>query len=225
MGMRVSTNIAAINAHRNLRNSQAAIRNNFAQMASGSRINKSSDDAAGLAISENLKSQIRSLRMANRNANDGMGMVQTAEGGLNEIGAIIVRLREISIQGASDTIGSMEKSFLDKEVQQLKLEIERISKVTTWGEAKLLDGSMPVYDFQVGIFNNDFEDRISFDSSGNSATLSDLGLESLHTIDKEGAQGALGLLDEGSGASQWYPSKPWSSSKSIDVYHGKSQCH
>lgn len=94
MGMRVSTNIAAVNAQRNLFGSQANIQDSLAKLASGSRINKAADDAAGLAISENLKAQIRSTRQANRNANDGISMVQTAEGGLNEIGNIIVRLRE-----------------------------------------------------------------------------------------------------------------------------------
>jgi flagellin len=122
-------------------------------------------------------------------------MVQTAEGGLNEIGNIVVRLRELGIQAASDTVGVDERGFLDKEVQQLKKEIERISKVTTWGKTKLLDGSSPKFDYQVGLFNNEFEDRISFNASENVATLSALGLEELDYTSKEGAQSALGLLD------------------------------
>ncbi len=195
MGLRVSTNIAAINAQRNLLGSQQNIGNSFAKLASGSRINKAADDAAGLAISENLKAQIRSARQANRNSNDGISMVQTAEGGLNEIGNIITRLRELGIQAASDTVGDTERGFVDKEVQQLKNEMQRIASVTTWGKTKLLDGSSPVFDFQVGIYNNDVEDRISFDSSANVATIDALGLAGLDYTSKQGAQAALESLD------------------------------
>ena len=195
MGFRVSTNMAAINAQRNLIYSQRAMGDSFAKLASGSRINKAADDAAGLAISESLNAQIRSARQANRNANDGISLVQTAEGGLNETSAIITRLRELGIQAASDTIGDVERSFIDKEVQQLKSEIQRISKVTTWGTTKLLDGSSPAFDFQVGIFNNDTEDRITFDASRNVSTLDALALEGLDYTQQEGAQEALALLD------------------------------
>jgi flagellin len=195
MGMRVSTNIAALNAQRNLVSSQNNIQSSFAKLSSGSRINKAADDAAGLAISENLKAQIRSTRQANRNANDGVSMVQTAEGGLNEISNIIIRLRELGIQSASDTVGDTERGFADKEVQQLKNELQRIASVTTWGKTKLLDGTTPKYDFQVGIYNDDFEDRITFDSSKNVATLDALDLADLDYTSKEGAQGALVKLD------------------------------
>ncbi len=196
MGMRVSTNVAAINAQRNLVSSQINIGNSMAKLASGSRINKAADDAAGLAISENLKAQIRSARQANRNANDGISMVQTAEGGLNEIGNIITRLRELGIQAASDTVSNTEREFIDKEVQQLKSEVQRIASVTTWGTTKLLDGSTPRFDFQVGIYNNDFEDRISFDAASNVATLDALGLANVDYRSKAGAQTALERLDD-----------------------------
>jgi flagellin len=195
MGMRIGTNVAAVNAQRNLFGSQNNISDSLAKLASGSRINKSADDAAGLAISENLKAQIRSTRQANRNANDGISMVQTAEGGLNEVGNIIVRMRELGIQASSDTVSSVERGFIDKEIQQLKSELERIAKVTTWGKTKLLDGSTPVYDFQVGIYNDAFEDRISFDSSQNVATLEALNLGGMDYNDKANAQQSLSLLD------------------------------
>lgn len=195
MGMRVSTNVAALNAQRNLMGSQRVMNKSMAQLASGSRINIAADDAAGLAISENLKAQIRSSAQAQRNANDGISMVQTAEGGLNEIGNIVTRLRELGIQAASDTVGETERGFLDKEVQQLKSEIQRIASVTTWGTTKLLDGSSPNFDYQVGIFNNDFNDRITFNSSENVATLDHLGLDGLDYTSKEGAQTALEMLD------------------------------
>ncbi len=195
MGMRVTTNLSAVNAQRNLVSSQRTINSSMAQLASGSRINKAADDAAGLAISENLKAQIRSAGQAQRNTNDGISMVQTAEGGLNEIGNLIVRLRELGIQAASDTVGQTERGFLDKETQQLKSEIQRIASVTTWGSTKLLDGSTPSFDFQVGLFNNAEEDRISFDASGNVATIDALSLSGLDYTTKEGAQTALSALD------------------------------
>lgn len=193
--MRVTTNIAAINAQRNLVQSQRTNTSSMAQLASGSRINKSADDAAGLAISENLKSQIRSTKQAARNANDGISMVQVAEGGLNEISTIATRLRELGIQAASDTVGDSERGFLNKEVGQLKLEIERIANVTTWGSTKLLNGNAPKFDFQVGIYENPGENRIVFDASENNVTLSNLGLEGLDYATKEGAQEALAQLD------------------------------
>jgi flagellin len=195
MGLRVTTNIAAINANRNLIGSQRALGKSFAQLSSGSRINIAADDAAGLAISERLKSGIRSARQANRNANDGISMVQTAEGGLNEISSIVTRLRELGIQAASDTVGPVERGFLDKEVQQLKSEIQRISLSTKWGSTNLLDGSTPAFDFQVGIYNNPEEDRITFNASENNAQLDSLGLTGIDYTTKEGAQEALSLLD------------------------------
>jgi flagellin len=195
MGMRVTTNMAAINAQRNLVGSQRAINDSMAKLASGSRINKAADDAAGLAISEGLKAQIRSGTQAQRNANDGISMVQTAEGGLNEIGNIVVRLRELGIQASSDTVGETERGMLNKEVVQLKSEIQRISAVTTWGTTKLLDGSSPKFDFQVGLFNNAEEDRITFNAGENVATLDALGLTGIDFSSKEGAQDALSMLD------------------------------
>jgi len=196
MGMRVTTNISAINAQRNLVGSQRQINKSMAQLASGSRINIAADDAAGLAISERLKAGIRSARQANRNANDGISMVQTAEGGLNEIGNIITRMRELGIQASSDTVGETERSFINEEIMQLKEEVQRIASVTTWGTTKLLDGSTPQFDFQVGIYNNPEEDRITFDAASNNASLDNLGLAGLDYSSKEGAQQALSMLDD-----------------------------
>lgn len=196
MGLRITTNVSALNAQRNLANSQNNIQSSLSQLASGSRINKSADDAAGLAISEGLMGQIRSARQANRNANDGISMIQVAEGGLSEISNIVTRLRELGIQAASDTVGERERGFIDKEVQQLKSEIQRIASVTTWGTTKLLDGSSPTFDFQVGLFNNESEDRISFEAGQNVATIDALGLAGLDYTSKEGAQTALMEIDE-----------------------------
>jgi flagellin len=196
MGMRITTNIAAINAQRNLVGTQRLVNDSMAKLASGSRINKAADDAAGLAISEGLKAQIRSAGMAQRNANDGISMVQTAEGGLNEVGNIIVRLRELGIQGASDTVGESERGMLNKEVVQLKEEMQRIAKSTTWGTTKLLDGSAPQFDFQVGIGNVPEADRITFDAGANQATIDALGLEGIDFSTKDGSRDALTKLDD-----------------------------
>ncbi len=196
MGFRISTNVASVNAQRNLNDSQMKIGDSMAKLASGSRINKAADDAAGLAISENLKAQVRSTRQASGNAQDGVSMVQTAEGGLNELSSIVTRLRELGIQAASDTVGNTERGFLDKEVQQLKNEMQRIAQVTKWGSTGLLDGTTPQFDFQVGINNNDFADRISYNGSENTATIDALGLAGLDYTSKEGAQSALEQLDQ-----------------------------
>jgi flagellin len=196
MGFRVSTNIASVNAQRNLSNSQTAMQDSYAKLSSGSRINKAADDAAGLAISENLKADIRSFRQANRNANDGISMVQVAEGGMQEVSNIVTRLRELGIQAASDTVGDRERSMIDAEVQQIKSEMQRIAVTTKWQSTNLLDGTTPVFDFQVGIHNSPEEDRISFDSSRNNITLDALGLGGVDYTSKEGAQESLALLDE-----------------------------
>lgn len=195
MGMRITTNVAAINTQRHLIGSQRNIQNSMAQLSSGSRINKSADDAAGLAISENMKAQLRSSSQARRNANDGISLVQTAEGGLNEISNIATRLRELGIQAASDTIGDKERGFINNEVIQLKNEIDRIAGTSSWNSNKLLDGTTPVFDFQIGI-NSSPDDVISFDSSKNVATTAALGLADLDLSTKEGARQSVAMLDE-----------------------------
>ncbi len=199
MGMRITTNVAAINAQRNLMSSQRNIQNSMSQLSSGSRINRSADDAAGLAISENMKAQIRSSVQARRNANDGISMVQVAEGGLNEVSNIVTRLRELGIQASSDTVGEKERGFIDTEVQQLKSEMERIANTTSWNTTKLLDGSTPVFDFQVGLYSSE-NDRIQFDTSRNIATLDALGLSDVDFTTKEGARDSLRLLDDSQSA-------------------------
>ncbi|WP_413583467.1 flagellin [Bdellovibrio sp. HCB288] len=195
MGMRISTNIAAVNAQRTLQGSQRVISKSMEQLSSGSRINKAADDAAGLAISEGMKSQIRSYSQAQRNANDGISMVQTAEGGLSEVSNILTRMRELGVQASSDTIGDTERGFLNKEVQQLKDESQRITQSTKFGTTKLLDGSGDKFDFQVGIGNDDFADRISFNAGETDATTSSLGIDGFDFSSKSGAQEALAQID------------------------------
>jgi flagellin len=145
MGLRINTNMASINAQRNLVGSTLSQQSSMERLSSGLRINKAADDAAGLAISEKLKSQVRSLNVAKRNANDGISLVQTAEGGLNEIHNILGRLRELSVQAASDTIGVPDREFLNKEYQQLKDEVSRITNSLEFNGTPLLAGDVNDY--------------------------------------------------------------------------------
>lgn len=196
MGMRISTNVAAINAQKSLASTQRNINTSYAQLASGSRITKAADDAAGLSISETLQSTIRGFTQAQRNANDGISMVQVAEGGLGEISNILTRLRELGVQAASDTVGDDERGFIDKEVQQLKSEVQRIAESTRYGDSRLLDGSAQEFAFQVGINNDDFQDRIVFHASEQKATTKDLNIDRFDFSTKDGARKALETLEE-----------------------------
>ena len=195
MGLRIMTNIQALTAQRNMGINIDHQKATFEQLASGSRINRAADDAAGLAISEKLKSQIRSIRQAARNSSDGVSMIQVAEGGMNEIGNILTRMRELSIQGASDTIGDTERGFLNKEVQQLKNEVDRISNTTEFNGTKLLTGTSAPLEFQIGTHNNPLLDRFVFDTQTLGTSVSALGLDGLATDTKTGSQENLQMLD------------------------------
>ena len=195
MGFRINTNTSSIAAQRSLSVNNREAENNLAKLSSGSRITKAADDAAGLAISEKLKANIRSLKQADRNANDGISMVQTAEGGLNETSSILTRMRELAVQTASDTVGDTERGMSNMEYQNLKLELERISQVTEFNGKKLLNGEGQKYDFQVGANNDSFQDRISFDASQVNSGLSSLGVSELDVSSKEGSQESLAALD------------------------------
>jgi flagellin len=194
MGLRITTNVAAINSQRNLTNSQRMMQNSSAQLASGYRINKAADDAAGLAISETMRGQIRSAVQAKRNANDAMSLVQTAEGGLGEISNILIRSRELAIQAASDTIGDQERSLIQTEIGQLKGEIQRIGLSTRWNSTSLLDGSSPQFDFQIGMFATE-NDVITYDSGANVATLDALNLTDMDFSKKETARTAINSIE------------------------------
>lgn len=195
MGLRIATNVASLNAQKNLAGTQRMMHTSMERLSSGFRINKSADDAAGLAISENLRALTRGLRQANRNANDGISLVQVAEGSLNEVSSMLIRLRELAVQSSSDTIGDTERKFLDVEYQQLKSEIQRITDSTEFNGYELLNGSGGVIDIQVGVHNDPFKDRISFNSAAADATLMALGLTAETIASKMGAQTSLDLVD------------------------------
>ena len=141
MGLRIRTNISSLTAQRSLQNSTNAMRETSAQLASGYRINKAADDAAGLAISSSMTARTKSLEQATRNANDGISLIQVAEGGMNEITNILVRLRELATQAASDTIGNKERSYTNREYVGLVDEIERIANTTEFNGLKLFKGA------------------------------------------------------------------------------------
>jgi flagellin len=196
MGLRIATNVASLNAQRALSNTNRALDTTMARLSSGFRINQAADDAAGLAISENLKAQIRGLKQASRNANDGVSLVQVAEGGLNEVSNMLIRLRELAVQASSDTVGDTERKFLDVEYQQLKSEIQRISEVTRFNGRDLLNGTGGLMDIQVGVYNDPFKDRISFDTSSANATIDALGISAEAVAIKDQAQGSLDVVDK-----------------------------
>ena len=150
MGLRVNTNVASINAQRNLSTVTDRLSTNYRRLSTGLRISTAADDAAGLAISERLRSQVRSLEQSKRNANDGISFVQTAEGALNEVSSILVRLRELSIQSSNGSVSAKDKDTLNEEFRSLVNEVDRIGRSTEFNGIKLLDGSASVVSFQVG---------------------------------------------------------------------------
>lgn len=196
MGLRISTNMASISAQRALNRSSEEQRKTYTHLATGNRISTAGEDAAGLSISENLRSQIRSMAQAERNANDGVSFVQVAEGGLMEIGNILIRLRELSVQAASDTIGDKERGFIDKEVQSLLMEVDRISNTTIYNGTPLLNGEAEkgMLEFQVGI-RSDENDRINFDANEYNVKSSELGVEGVSYETIDGAREAMDRVD------------------------------
>ncbi len=192
MAISVATNVGSLNAQRNLNRTQDGLSRNLSRLSSGLRINQASDDAAGLAISEKLKGQIRSLAQAQRNANDAVSLLQTAEGAMNETSGLVIRMRELAVQSANDTVGATERAFLNNELGELRKEVDRIAEVTEFNGTKLINGAATSLTFQVGI-NNSTNDRISVGINDMHATALGFGAVDISTI--TGAQTALGTLD------------------------------
>jgi flagellin len=198
MALSVLTNVASLNAQRNLSGTQASLSASVGRLSSGLRINSASDDAAGLGISESLKSNIRSIGQAQRNTNDGISMSQVAEGAMNEMQGIVSRMRELSVQASNATLGATERGYIHTEFGQLKDEIDRISSVTNFNGQKLLDGAASTgLTFQVGIFNSN-NDRLSMSITRlTSSTLGSTVKISAATLSTAaGAQAAIGVFDK-----------------------------
>ncbi len=199
MALTINTNVSSLNAQRNLARTSNTLGTSFSRLSSGLRINRAGDDAAGLAISENLQSQVRSLGQAERNAADGISLLQVAEGGMNEVSGIVSRMRELAVQSSTGTISDTERGFAQQEFSALMSEIDRIANVTEFNGTALLDGSATGLELQVGIADT-ANDRITVDVADmTTATLGTGGggaaISTLDISTQAGAQAALDVLD------------------------------
>lgn len=194
MGLRIATNTASIAAQRVLTKQQKRAEHAAQALASGSRIVNAADDAAGLAISENFKGQLKGIGQARNNANNAISFVQVSEGGLNEVSNILVRLRELGVQAASDTVSDTEREFLNKETQQLIQEADRIAKTTVFGTKKMLDGTAGAMEFQVGAYADE-NNVIKFEFDAD-ATASALGIDGIAMADRGDARDSLESVDK-----------------------------
>jgi len=194
MPLRINTNVASLAAQRQLDKSQAKTEHALKALASGNRIVNAGDDAAGLAISENLKGQLAGIKQARYNSENAVSLIQVAEGGLNEQNNILVRLRELGIQGASDNITDVERGYINQEFTNLVDEFDRIAKTTSFGQKKLLMGSNEEFEFQVGPEAGEENIiRYTLDSDTQAATL---GISGLSITDKGDARSSLESIDE-----------------------------
>lgn len=196
LGVRISTNVASMGVGRQLHSVQESRSRTLEKLSSGERIVRAGDDAAGLSISEKLKAGIRSLQVAGRNSNDGISIMQTAEGGMQDVQNILVRLRELAVQGASDTIGDVERGYTDQEFQRLKGEIHRIAHTTKFNGTDLLNGMGGSLEFQVGIGASKRDDRVHFSAGDTNVTPSALGISGAHLSTKESSRNNLSLIDK-----------------------------
>lgn len=191
MALSIRTNVASLEAQRNLSETQNALDTSMARLSSGYRITKAGDDAAGLGISTKLEAQIQSYNQAVRNANDGESVIQTTEASLDQTSNILTRLRELAMQSASDGIGNTERGYVQTEANALVAEVDRIAQVTKFNGTSLLNGAATL-DFQVGV-NGTTNDVISFQTID--ATAATLGVSGLVVSDKASAQAALSTID------------------------------
>ncbi len=196
MGLVINNNPASINAQRNLSTANTNLNKSLSRLSSGLRIVSAGDDAAGLAISESLRSQVASLEQASRNSMDGISMLQIAEGALNEVSSKLVRLRELTMQSANGTVSDDQKDMLDSEFQALTDEIDRIAKATNFNGTKLLDGSTTSVTFQVDVGTT--ADVDTFAVTLTSALASDLGISTLDISSSASADtdAALTAIDD-----------------------------
>lgn len=197
MSIIIATNNVALAVNRHLASTTEQLGKSYQRVASGQRINNAGDDAAGLAIGERLRAEIRSMTQAERNANDGISFVQVAEGGMTEISSLIIRLRELGIQAASDTLGDHDRRIINQEGQSLIQEVDRLANVTEFNGTFLLNGKAAhgVLEFQVGIRNND-DDRIKFDASTLDVRAGQLGIDGLNFESIDGARDSLERVDD-----------------------------
>ncbi len=196
MALVINTNALAMTAQRELGLTENKIHKTIERLATGSRIVSASDDPAGLAISDGMHATIRSLAQATRNAQDAVSLIQVFEGGTHEINNMLIRLRELAMQASSDTVGARERSMLDNEVQELKSEITRVARTTTYLDRELLAGEQIRLEFQVGVGNDSTKDRIVFDPGNTDLRIGSIGLGDMTVSDKLVAQESLTQIDD-----------------------------
>ncbi len=195
--MRIQHNISALNAHRQLSGNTSSISKNLEKLSSGYKINRAADDAAGLAISEKMRAQIRGLDQATNNANDGISLIQTAEGGLNETHAILQRMRELAVQSANGTYqDAVDRENLNKEVTALKSEVDRIAKSTHFNKINLIDGSLnsstSALQFQIGA-NGVADQQVKLQVGDMSS--SGLSINTISVANQASANSAIATID------------------------------
>lgn len=193
MSFRINSNIASLSAQRHLGNSQKMTNKALRALASGSRVSNPGDDAAGFAIAERLRGQLSGIDQAKHNANSAVSLIQTAEGSLNEQNNILIRMRELAVQSASDTVGENERGYLNKEFTQLISEFDRLAKVSRYGDKQLLTGTNERFEFHVGPFNGE-ENIIKFDLNANT-TAYETEIEDLNISDKDDALDSIESID------------------------------
>ena len=192
MGLRVNTNIASLTAQRNLGSVTSNLQGSYSRLSSGMRIATAADDAAGLGISEKMRSQIRSFDVASRNAQDGISMVQTAEGSMNEVSNILNRMRELAVQSSNGTLSTSDRATIDTEFVALRDEIDRVANLTEFNGIKLADGSTASASIQVGI-GTSADDTI--DINLQDMTTATLSIDALQADDVTNSQAAITALD------------------------------
>ena len=194
MSLKINTNIASIRRQNALKKATSETESSQAKLSSGLRITKAADDAAGLAISEKMKAEIRSGRQAGRNANDGISLVQTAEGGLNETSTLLTRMKELAMQAANDTLTDMDRQNVESEYQMMRAELDRIASNTEFGGRKLLNGTGSELEFQVGL-GGAAMNRVSYNAGAIRSDSTALGISGGSVSSKESAQNVLGSID------------------------------
>jgi len=188
--MRINHNISALNTYRQLALNNTSVAKSLEKLSSGLRINRAGDDAAGLAISEKMRSQIRGLEMASKNAQDAISLIQTAEGALNEVHAILQRMRELAVQSANDTNVDADRTALQDEITQLIAEIDRIANTTEFNTQKLLDGNFSSKVFHIGA-NKDQNIQLTIEAMDAAS----LGVDGVDISDQDGANNAIATID------------------------------
>lgn len=194
MGLRINTNLASIAAQHQLSKSQRKNEGAMKALASGNRFDNPGESSAQHAIGENLRGQIAGMKSAKMNAENAYSFIQVAEGGLNEQNNILIRLRELAVQSASDTISSTEREFIQEEGAQLTAEFDRIAETTSFGSNKLLNGDSREYEFQVGAYGSE-DNRITYKADTDTRA-SSLNVDSINLDDKSDARDALETVDE-----------------------------